>query len=103
QPAMRRRDALPMHRERALEIAAAVADRAVEILAQHGEVGGAARHDAVLALEAERDAEVKQLEHVEIDRRVSLQLLEQVEEAVAAPGLAVEGADHALLRPDAAA
>src|SRR5262249_41841561 len=100
--AMRRVDAHPVRRQAALEIAAAVADGAVEILTQQSELGSAASHDAGFPLEAERDGEIEELEEVEIDRGVALQLLQEVEEAVAAPGLAIKGADHAALRPDAA-
>src|SRR5262249_36516883 len=91
-------ETFPMRREAALEIAAIVAYEAKKILANHDEFRSTARHHAILALETQADAEIEELEQIEINRRVALQLVEQVPKTIAANDLVVEGCDHAPLR-----
>jgi len=49
----------PPRRQTTLEIAAVVANEAVEVLAHEDELGGASRQNAVFALKSERDAEIE--------------------------------------------
>ena len=88
-----------MRRQVALELAAALADGAIHTVAQLGQRRGAARHHAIAPFEAERGAEVHQLDHLGVPAEIALHLLEDVEEAFAARYLVVEDAGQALRGP----
>src|SRR5262245_53335773 len=103
EPAISRVDAAPMRRDVALELATRAADQPVEVLPQQQKLRGAARGDAILAFETKTDAVVEQLQQVDVDAGILLELRQQVEEPVAAPGFAEERADQAACRPHAAA
>ena len=78
-------------------------DDGVEVLAQPIEFAGSARRQPVPALEAEAEAEIHQLQHRQERAGVLPQLAEQIEEALAAAHLLVEGRDQRARRPGAAA
>ena len=95
-------DAAPVRRQLALELAAALADAAIQAVAQLGERRAAAPQDAIAALEAERGAQIHQLDHLGVAAGVLLHLLQDAEEAFAAGDLVVEAAGEALRHPGAA-
>ncbi|ABA52807.1 hypothetical protein BURPS1710b_A1206 [Burkholderia pseudomallei 1710b] len=98
-----RDDVAPMRRERRIEFAAHRADRLRELAAHRVELRAAVVEHAVAPLEAEREAEVQQLEQVEMLARLLRQPLKQMEELLAAPRLVVERHEQAMRRPYAAA
>ena len=78
-------------------------DDGVEVLAQPIEFAGSARRQAIAPLEAEAEAEIHQLQHRQERAGVLPELAEQIEEALAAAHLLVEGRDQRARRPGAAA
>ena len=96
-------DAAPLRRQFALELAAALADAAIQAVAQLGQRRTAAPHDAIPALEAERGAQIHQLDHLGMATGILLHLLQDAEEAFAAGDLVVEAAGEALRHPRAGA
>ena len=96
-------DAAPLRRQFPLELAAALADAAIQAVAQLGERRPAAPQDAIPALEAERGAQIHQLDHLGMATGILLHLLQDVEEAFAAGDLVVEAAGEAPRHPRAGA
>ena len=88
-----------MRRQLARDVAAQLADLPVQAVADRLQFEHAARQHAVLALEAERQADVHQLEHGQVLDRIARQVFEQLEELLATEGLVVEGRQQAHLRP----
>ncbi len=79
--------------------AAQAANGAVEIGAQPRQMKRAALAHAIFADEADRQAQRHQLQRVESLFRLRIKLAEKIEEALAAPGLLIKGADQPLGRP----
>src|SRR5262249_50503212 len=98
-PLVRRRDPTPARREVALVLAALLAHDHEQPLADRLELALTAVEDAVAPLEAELEADVHQLEQILVGLRVLGQAREELEELLAAAGLAVEHRQEALLRP----
>ena len=94
-------DAAPLRRQLPLELAAALADAAIEAVAQLGERRAAAPQDAIPPLEAERGAQIHQLDHLGMATGILLHLLQNAEEALAAGDLVVEAAGEAPRHPRA--
>src|SRR5690606_42040059 len=59
----------------------------------------AARLDPILALEAHREAEVHELEQIEVGAGLTHQVIEDLEKLLAAPAFAVEYVEQRAARP----
>src|SRR5690606_20889320 len=94
--------ALPVGRELAGYIPAQLADLPIQAVAADLQLQRSPGHDAGLALEAPGQAQVHQLQQVQMLDRVARQPLEQLKEFLATDGFIVEAAQQAHLRPGAA-
>ncbi|MCY1510647.1 hypothetical protein D9M68_450340 [compost metagenome] len=94
---------LPVRRQRRRDFAARLPDDLQQPLLERLELRATVVDDAKAPLEAHRQAEVDELDEVQVLLRVLHQPRQQLEELLAAPGLVVEHHEQALRRPDAAA
>ncbi len=101
--AHRRARVLPVRRQRHGDLAARLANDLQQPLLERFELRAAVVDDAKAPFETHGQAEVDQLDQVQVLLRVLHQARQQLEELLAAPGLVVEHHEQALRRPDAAA
>ena len=100
--AERQRLALPARREIERLLRPHAAQQLIEIALNILQLIGSALGGAILALKAEREADMLQFQHVEIGARIALQPFELLEEIHAAETLAEEARGHAVARPQMA-
>src|SRR6185312_15911539 len=92
-------DAAPVRRKISIHRAAYRLDDAIQILAHFGKPHRPVFVEAITAFESERETHVQQLEERDVAARLADHTLQNLEELVAAAGLAMERDEQGLPRP----